>query len=255
MEDETTEEAPVKKKRPPFEGFRKIDKAAKGFYSMPNEWTDIMADIDNLAELKVIEYIIRHTWGFHEYDQFKYITVDEFMYGRISKGERMDKGTGLKSDRSVKDGIKAAIEHGYVLCDVDSSDKARIKKSYKLKMRQVAATPLEGSSYPSGTQNLPDDQVEATTRSEKETSERNFKKNTKERKNGKSSKSTTPETSFSQSSSIIFSQEEELVYELAKKLKLSFLSKNEKNKKHCAKLVSKGVTTLEQMESLMQFCQ
>ena len=107
MDDETLE-VPAKKQ---FEGFRKPD---KNFYHMPNEWTDIMAEIDNLAELKVVEYIMRHTWGFKEYDQFKTITVDEFLHGRISNGERMDKGTGLKSDRSVKDGLKAAIEHGYV---------------------------------------------------------------------------------------------------------------------------------------------
>jgi hypothetical protein len=37
-------------------------------------------------------------------------------------------------------------------------------------------------------------------------------------------------------------------------LRLSYLSKNEKNKGHCAKLVSEGITTQEQLKSLMQFC-
>src|SRR5437899_8188066 len=99
-----------------------------------------MASIDNLAELKVIEYLMRHTWGFKEYDQFKFITIDEFMHGRLrSDGvTRMDKGTGLKSDRSVKDGLKAAIDDGYVVCEQDA--KAKVKKSYKLKMQQVDTT-------------------------------------------------------------------------------------------------------------------
>ena len=254
MDDETLE-VPAKKQ---FEGFRKPD---KNFYHMPNEWTDIMAEIDNLAELKVVEYIMRHTWGFKEYDQFKTITVDEFLHGRISNGERMDKGTGLKSDRSVKDGLKAAIEHGYVLCDVDAKDKARIKKSYKLKMRQVDTTSQTGNNYPSEGQNLPLGNANSTPRSEKETLARNLQKNTGERKNGAAQQkpSSTPETPIHSStpssfSSVEFTEEENLVHELAKKKKLSFLGMNERNKKHCSKLVKEGIATLEQIESLMQFC-
>jgi len=79
-----------------------------------------------------------------------------------------------------------------------------------------------------------------------------------ERKITSSSTSLQPGTdSFSHSSSssaIIFSQEEELIYGFAKELKLSYLKRNEKNKAHCTKLVSKGVVTLEQMKSLLRFC-
>jgi len=81
-----------------------------------------------------------------------------------------------------------------------------------------------------------------------------------ERKDGSTSDS-PPESSFthpstpSQSSSeVIFTEEETQVLNLAKKLRLSYLSKNEKNKAHCSKLVLEGITTLEQMKSLMQFC-
>jgi hypothetical protein len=110
---------------PKFGGFRKPEKPEKGFYHVPNEWTNVMADIDNLAELKVIEYIMRHTWGFKEYGQFKKITTDEFMHGRKKgNGGRMDNGTKL-SNRSVIDGLRAAIEHGYVLCKIDDEDGAR----------------------------------------------------------------------------------------------------------------------------------
>lgn len=87
------------------------------------------------------------------------------------------------------------------------------------------------------------------------------KTTTKERKNDATQqKSNAPAEedsshSSNQSSPLVeFTEEEERVYELAKKLKLSFLKKNEKNKAHCAKLLSEGVTTSEQMESLMQFC-
>lgn len=174
MDDETVEEVPAKQERPVFEGFRKPEKPDKYFYHVPNEWTDITAEIDNLAELKVIEYIMRHTWGFKEYDQFKHITVDEFMYGRLKiDGTRMDKGTGLKSDRSVRDGLKAAIDHGYVVCDVNARDKARIRKSYKLKMRLVVSTTQDGSNHHSEDTNLPPDTAPTTRRTKKETREVN----------------------------------------------------------------------------------
>jgi hypothetical protein len=165
----------------PFEGF---SPPTKNYFHMPNEWTNITADIDSLAELKVIEYVLRHTWGFHEFGKPKPITVDEFMHGRKDKdGHRIDKGTGLKSDRSVKDGIKAAIEDGFLVCEIDDTDKARIKKAYALKMlssdetRGVDSTPHQtGRIYPSGGQNLPLDQVDSTPRSEKDTLERHFRK-------------------------------------------------------------------------------
>ena len=96
-----------------FEGFVRPE---KNYFPMPNEWIDICARIDNLAELKVIQYVLRHTWGFREYGITKTISVDEFMKGRKRHdGTRMDNGTGLKSDRSVKDGIRAAIKHGYLM--------------------------------------------------------------------------------------------------------------------------------------------
>src|SRR5690349_666224 len=66
------------------------------YFQMPNEWTNITAEIESLAELKVIEYVLRHTWGFHEFGICKAISIDEFMYGRRKAGgDRMDKGTKL----------------------------------------------------------------------------------------------------------------------------------------------------------------
>ena len=168
----------------------------KNYFPMPNEWIDICSEIDNLAELKVIQYVLRHTWGYHEYGMPKAITVDEFMHGRKkADGSRIDKGTGLKSDRSVKDGLKAAIAHGYLIYEVDNTDKARIKKSYALNMRQVDTTPQyeenenrqvdttpqTGRYYPSDSQNLPLGGANTTPRSEKDTNRNTPKKDTEER--------------------------------------------------------------------------
>lgn len=114
-----------------WEGFSFPD---KDFFKVPNDFVEIMAHI-GLSELKVILYVMRHTWGFQEFDVFKEITTDEFMNGRmLSDRTRMDSGTGL-SDRGVKDGIIKAIEHGFLECEVDDKDKARVKKSYRLKLK------------------------------------------------------------------------------------------------------------------------
>ena len=121
---------------PIYAGFSKPE---ANFFRLPNEWTDMTARITSLAELKLVEYVLKHTWGYSEFDMVKKITTDEFMSGRKKKnGERIDTGTGL-SKPSVIEGLNSAVKHGLLEVEIDDSDKARIKKYYKLKMR----TPIE----------------------------------------------------------------------------------------------------------------
>src|SRR6266700_2394995 len=121
---------------PMFQGFSKPE---ANFFRLPNEWTDITAHITSLAEMKLVEYVLKHTWGYSEFDMVKKITTDEFMYGRKKKdGTRIDIGTGL-SKPSVIEGLNNAVKHGLLEVEIDDSDKARIKKFYKLRMK----TPLE----------------------------------------------------------------------------------------------------------------
>jgi hypothetical protein len=60
------------------------------------------------------------------------MTVDEFMNGRLLGRERIDNGTGL-SKTSVISGLRAAVSRKTIEIDVDDSDKARIRKRYRLK--------------------------------------------------------------------------------------------------------------------------
>jgi len=114
-----------------FEGFSRPD---SNFFRMPNNWTNITSEINSLAELKVVEYILRHTWGFQEFGVSRKITVDEFMHGRKRiDGSRIDNGTKL-SEQSVRNGLRQAIEDGYIVEEVDARDRARIKKFYQLRM-------------------------------------------------------------------------------------------------------------------------
>lgn len=117
-----------------FAGFN-LDDFKEGFSQLPHEWlNEICVHVDNIAEIKVIFYVFRHTVGFQETEQHKHITIDEFMNGRYrSDGSRMDNGTGL-SEMSVRNGLKSAIKHGYLVHKENRSDMARIYKSYRLKL-------------------------------------------------------------------------------------------------------------------------
>ena len=171
---------------PIYAGFSKPE---ANFFRLPNEWTDITARITSLAELKLVEYVLKHTWGYSEFDMVKKITTDEFMSGRKKKnGERIDTGTGL-SKPSVIEGLNSAVKHGLLEVEIDDSDKARIKKYYKLKMR----TPIEADepekeethadvkNLYTGVKNFDSRGKQSLQRSEKDTKERymNVKKQNK----------------------------------------------------------------------------
>src|SRR5215203_691087 len=139
------------RERTSFPGF---DRPESNYFRMPNTWTDITAEIDNIAELKVVEYILRHTWGFQEYGLKKHITIDEFVNGRRRQdGSRMDKGTGL-SERAVYDGLRKAVENGLIDEETDDSDRGRIKKSYSLRMRENVPGDAVLQSLQAGVQSL-----------------------------------------------------------------------------------------------------
>lgn len=159
------------------------------YFKMPNIWTDITADINNLAELKVVEYILKHTWGYQEYDSKKRITTDEFIAGRKARdGSRLDKGTGLSAP-SVRSGLKKAVLHGLIEEEVDDRDKARIKKYYALRMRRNTQPPSksegkhlssDGKNFTPRRKNDSNRGKESYHRTEKESLETNRQKETKD---------------------------------------------------------------------------
>lgn len=108
----------------------------KSWFCVPNNWTDITCKITSLAELKVIEYVLRHTWGYGEHSswEMKRISTDEFSHGRKRQdGTRIDRGTGL-SNKSVFDGLKRAVENDYLTKYIDNTDLGRIAHYYQLRM-------------------------------------------------------------------------------------------------------------------------
>jgi hypothetical protein len=123
-----------------FAGF---GRPKSNYFKMPKEWTNLTAKMNSLAEVKVVEYVLKHTWGYQEFGIAKKITTDEFINGRRRKdGSRMDDGTGLDA-KSVRSGLQKAVEHGLIIEEVNDSDLGRIKKYYLIRMSVESSEEIE----------------------------------------------------------------------------------------------------------------
>lgn len=172
MSQDKPDSPPDEKKFPGF------DIPRQNWFKMPNNWTDLTAEMSSWAEQKVVEYVLRHTWGYQEYGTLKRITLDEFQNGRKrTDGTRMDKGVGM-GKQAIISGIRRAVEDGFLIEEKDDEDKGRVRKYYGLRMlphleeRGVYENHTSGvrSSHPRG--------MKRRHRSEKDTLERNSKKDT-----------------------------------------------------------------------------
>lgn len=169
---------PMKSGDPRFKGFRQPQ---SNWSKLPHQLIEQLPAFDALSEMKVTLYILRHTWGYREYGKKKRLTIDDFVNGRKrSNGTRIDNGTGL-SEQGVRDGLKRAIDHGFVVCQIDDSDKARIKKYYALNLSTVHSLGSEVQSLDLQSLDLRPQTLDLYTqksvpRTKKETTERNKKK-------------------------------------------------------------------------------
>jgi len=159
-----------------FQGF---NEPVENWSKLPHEIIKLLPEFSSLAELKVVLYILRHTWGYREYEAAKTITGDEFANGRKMKdGTRLDNGVGM-GEPAIRDGLKRAIEHGFITVQTDKTDKARIQKSYRLNMVNAGV-----ENQPSEDRKSTLSDMKINPRSEKDTLERQTKKeNTTPQKN------------------------------------------------------------------------
>lgn len=161
-----------------FIGF---DEPRENWSRLPHTLVGAFSMIKTVAELKVILYILRHTWGYG--DEQKRITIDEFVHGRKRRdGSRIDNGIGM-SKNAVKDGIKSAVKDGFVCVEVDDSDRGRTKQYYSLRLRGSKTDPQGVKDCPSEGQKLTPRGSKTDPRSEKETIERNLERNQKKNTN------------------------------------------------------------------------
>ena len=116
-----------------FAGF---DPPTENWSKLPHALIEALPLMTSEAEIKVVLYVLRHTWGYH--DENKRISIDEFSKGRKRRdGSRIDGRTGLSAN-AVKDGLRRTMEHGFIEADDDERDLARIKRYYRLKMRGMS---------------------------------------------------------------------------------------------------------------------
>jgi len=147
-----------------FSGF---EKPKQNWSKLPHAMIESLDSISSLAELKVILYVLRHTWGFQEFDEMKRITLDEFENGRKKRdGSRIDPGVGM-SRNAIKDGISRAIKDGFLTQEKDGRDRGRSSHTYKLRMTN------RGSKVDPQRSKVDSQASEVDPRSEKETEERN----------------------------------------------------------------------------------
>ena len=94
-----------------FKGF-KPRQDLSGFTAIPNEWFDeVLAKIDSLAEMKIVQAVFRKTYGWVENwhnGEAVFKIEDGISYSQF------EELTGLSS-ASIAEGIKRAIEHGYIV--------------------------------------------------------------------------------------------------------------------------------------------
>ena len=127
--------------------FKGFERPTENYSKLPHSLIDSLPEMDTVAEIKVVLYLLRNTWGFSEFGRPKRLTTDEFANGRKRKDQsRMDAGTGL-SDNSVRAGLVKAVEHGFILVETDETDKARIEKWYCLNMGDDSNIESRGANF------------------------------------------------------------------------------------------------------------
>ena len=152
------------------EQFKGFEPPKTNYSKLPHALIEALPNFSSLAELKVVLYILRHTWGFQEFDDLKRITLDEFQYGRRLKNRsRMDDGTGM-SKEAIREGLKRATKDGFIIQSPDPRPRPGLPAHcYQLKVLEVS--PLETSIG----KKLAIEVLEVSPSSEKDTIERKRK--------------------------------------------------------------------------------
>ena len=144
-----------------FSGF---DLPDQNWSKLPHQFIYLLPELTS-SEVVCLLYLLRHTWGYHEYGQQKRISIDEFCNGRKRKSApRMDRGTGLSAN-TVRTALQGLEEKEIITVSTDKRDKARIKKYYGIHIRGSNFEPLESNFEPLG--------AKIEDRTKKETLERN----------------------------------------------------------------------------------
>ena len=112
------------------------------YYRLPNDWFYIWLQARQdaaqgerlariIAPLKVVEYVIKYTWGSSNFYEPIRLSRSDLRQGRKGKkGHRLDLGTGLGSEATLSHGIELALSLGMLEQTEENSDQARVQRFY-----------------------------------------------------------------------------------------------------------------------------
>jgi hypothetical protein len=119
-----------------FDGF-----SAPNYTQVPDELFDVLAPNLTEAELRVLLYIVRRTFGFKK--QADAISLSLLTEGiSTTDGRVLDQGTGM-SRKGVSAGVKGLVEKGVLLVDrATSPDGGHQVNVYRLRFREEGIVTL-----------------------------------------------------------------------------------------------------------------
>lgn len=154
-----------------FEGFSPRQDLV-GFTAIPNEFFDeVIAEIDNLAEMKIVQAVFRQTYGYIRQDGGEgFKREDEISYKRFKQL------TGLSS-ASIAEGIKRAIEDGYII-RVKEGERGGTSAVYKIRNKDEEKQEVKrgGDSEMGVDKFIPDEKPYKLSKKEEEVDEINYDK-------------------------------------------------------------------------------
>jgi hypothetical protein len=129
----------------PGQIFQGLAEPFENFYRLPCVWFEMLVVLSVaytgrfVAAIKVLEYIIRHTWGYQQFDGTIRLSVAEIRNGVKRRGKRIDYGTGL-SENAIRKALAKLTQLNYI--DVFEMDG---NKFYRVRINQINSDePVEG---------------------------------------------------------------------------------------------------------------
>ena len=128
-----------------FSGF---SRPYENFYRLPNNWFDVLADLREdagrrriVSVVRLVEYIVKWTWGRLDFEGYIRLTFDEFQRGKVigrSGKERIraDHGTGLPRS-GLSTAVRDALSYGLLERSTDERDAARVRHAYRVRVHQA----------------------------------------------------------------------------------------------------------------------
>jgi hypothetical protein len=113
----------------------------ENYFRLPNNWFDIATLIRAEfgerfgSPLKMMEYILRHTWGYRRFNGHVKLSAKDIYSGRNINGRQIDQGTGL-SENSVTKAGKVLEKLGLIEMEYDETDKARRIRTFRPRIQE-----------------------------------------------------------------------------------------------------------------------